>query len=137
MLASVHSASVLGVDAHPMLVEVDVSGLTDSTDSHPWVDGDSVLNSCWGDPTPGFRQIAVGISRPDAVFAARAHAVTPPFRVFAIDRDSIYYINGGSVGGYDSTLVNGSYQFELRDTLSYLAQVRAYGRRGAFACTLP
>lgn len=113
------------------------SSQTDFIHSHPWVDGDSLPNSCWGDPTPGFRQIAVGISRPDALFAARANAYTPPFRVIAIDRDSIYYINGGSVGGYDSTLFNGQYAYRLRDTTAYLAQVRRYGRRGAFACTLP
>lgn len=112
-------------------------GQTDFLHSHPWVDGDSLPNSCWGDPTPGFQRFGRGISRLDALFAARANAYASPFRVIAIEPDSIFYINGGSVGGYDSTLVNGRYEFRLRDTTAFLAQVQRHGRSGAFACTLP
>jgi hypothetical protein len=113
-------------------------GITDYIHSHPWPSRTLIPFSCWGLPGDRWGPAASGLSLPDALTAARIRAALgTPFRVSAIDRDSIYYIDASQVGGYDSTLVGGEYRFELLDPSGALTRQRRFSRTGPYGCTLP
>ncbi len=127
-------------DSTPCHFNYDVppGGFTDWIHSHPWEAGVSLPNSCWGNPRSGNSLTGAGLSQDDAFGAAYVFGFyRTPFRVFAIDRDSIYYIDGSLVGGIDSTVRNGQTRYELHDRTGYRAHIVRYARQGSFGCTLP
>jgi hypothetical protein len=128
----------------PLDCQMDVTVWTGSSElhhSHPWEAGLVIQGDCDGTTNPTRRTtIWPGLSPADAAIASQMFtedSTRHAFRVFAIDRDSSYYIDGAQVGAIDTTITARGRVLVTPHNPNWTSFQHSFARRGPYACELP